>query len=94
MKDNFKEQVASELRILRAKYNYKQKEVANKANIDVMTVARYENNSVSMQLDMIEKIITVYGLTLAIFFDNISANMQKIKWLIFKISSQTKNYAS
>lgn len=79
MKDNFKEQVASELRILRAKYNYKQKEVANKANIDVMTVARYENNSVSMQLDMIEKIITVYGLTLAIFFDNISANMQKIK---------------
>lgn len=77
MKDNFKEQVASELRSLRAKFNYKQKDVANKAKIDVMTLARYENNSVSMQLDMIEKIITVYDLTLDIFFDNISANMHK-----------------
>lgn len=75
MKDNFKEQVASELRSLRAKFNYKQKDVANKAKIDVMTLARYENNSASMQLDMIEKIITVYNLTLDIFFDNISANM-------------------
>lgn len=77
MKDNFKEQVASELRSLRAKFNYKQKDVANKAKIDVMTLARYENNSASMQLDMIEKIITVYNLTLDIFFDNISANMHK-----------------
>lgn len=77
MKENFKEQVASELRSLRAKYNLKQKEVANKAKIDVMTVARYENNSASMQLDMIEKIISVYGIELSIFFNNVSANMQK-----------------
>lgn len=75
MKENFKSQVASELRSLRAKYNLKQRDVANKAKIDVMTVARYENNSVSMQLDMIEKIISVYNMTLDIFFDNISANM-------------------
>lgn len=77
MKDNFKEQVASELRSLRGKFNYKQKEVANIANIDVMTVVRYENNSTSMQLDMLEKIISVYNITLAIFFSNVSANMQK-----------------
>lgn len=77
MKDNFKEQVASELRSLRGKFNYKQKEVANIANIDVMTVVRYENNSTSMQLDMLEKIISVYNMTLAIFFSNVSANMQK-----------------
>lgn len=76
MKDNFKEQVASELRSLRAKYDYNQKDVANLANIDIMTVARYENNSTSMQLDMIEKIISVYGITLDIFFTNVSANMQ------------------
>lgn len=74
MKDSFKEQVASELRSLRAKIGYKQKDVANQAGIDVMTLARYENNSVSMQLDMIEKIITVYGLNLNIFFNTISAN--------------------
>ena len=41
-----------------------------------MTVARYENNSVSMQLDMLEKILSVYNVPLNIFFTNVSANMQ------------------
>lgn len=77
MKDSFKEQVASELRSLRARFDFKQKDVASKAGIDVMTLVRYENNSASMQLDMIEKIITVYGLNLNIFFNNISAKKQK-----------------
>ena len=77
MKENFKEAVASELRSLRARYDLKQKDVAAKATIDVMTVARYENNSTSMQLDMLEKIISVYGIDLYIFFETISANLQK-----------------
>ncbi len=67
MKDSFKEYVASKLKSLRVKFDYKQKNVANKAKIDVMTLARYENNSSSMQLDMIEKSVTVYGLNLNIF---------------------------
>ncbi len=79
MKETFKELVSSELRGLRAKYNYKQKEVAEKADVDIMTIVRYENNSTSMQLDMLEKIISVYGLSLANFFNIISANMQKKK---------------
>ena len=45
MKDNFKDYVSAELRSLRAEHNYKQKDVANKANVDVMTIVRYENNS-------------------------------------------------
>lgn len=76
MHNSYKENVASELRALRAKTKYSQKEVADKANIDVMTVTRYENNSVSMQLDMLDKLVAVYGLTLDIFFNNVSANMQ------------------
>lgn len=79
MKETFKEVVASELRALRAKHNYKQKEVADMAGIDTMTVVRYENNSTSMQLDMLEKIISVYELDLSIFFDIVSANMQNNK---------------
>lgn len=77
MRNNFKEEVASELRSLRAKNNLTQKEVANIAKIDVMTITRYENNSTSMQLDMIEKIIEVYKVEPAIFFGIVSANMQK-----------------
>jgi len=76
MKENFKELVASELRGLRARYNYTQKEVAEKANVDIMTIVRYENNNTSMQLDMLEKIIAVYEIPIYIFYNNISANLQ------------------
>lgn len=74
MKETFKETVASELRALRAKSNFSQKQVASLAGIDIMTVARYENNSTSMQLDMLEKILSVYKIPLCIFFTSISAN--------------------
>jgi transcriptional regulator with XRE-family HTH domain len=76
MKDNFKDYVSAELRSLRAEHNYKQKDVANKANVDVMTIVRYENNSTSMQLDMIEKILSVYNVNLEKFFKIISAKIQ------------------
>lgn len=79
MKETFKDYVSAELRSLRAEHNYNQKDVANRANIDVMTVARYENNSTSMQLDMIEKMLTVYDMPASIFFNNIYAKMQKNK---------------
>lgn len=79
MKETFKQNVSSELRALRAKNHLKQREVANIAGIDTMTVTRYENNSTSMQLDMIEKILSVYNISLDIFFTNVSANMQKQK---------------
>ena len=77
MKDNFKENVAAELRSLRSKNNLKQKEVAERAGIDIMTIVRYENNNVSMQLDMLEKIVNVYNMKIDIFFDSVYANMQK-----------------
>lgn len=77
MKESFKDYVAAGLRSLRAERNYKQRDVANKANIDIMTVVRYENNSTSMQLDMIEKMLAVYNVPTSIFFANISAKMQK-----------------
>ena len=83
MKENFKECVSAELRSLRAKHKYTQKEVADRASVDIMTVVRYENNSTSMQLDMLEKIENniemneaVYDMPIYIFFDNVSANLQ------------------
>ena len=79
MKASFKDCVSAELRSLRAEHNLNQKDVANKANVDVMTIVRYENNSTSMQLDMIEKILSVYGVETFIFFDSVSAKMQKTK---------------
>ena len=77
MKNSFREFVSAELRSLRSEFNYTQKELAEKANVDVMTIVRYEKNSVSMQLDIIEKILSVYGIECYIFFRNISAKMQR-----------------
>ena len=79
MKKCFKEYVSAELRSLRSEFDYTQKEVADKAKVDVMTVVRYENNSVSMQLDIIEKILSVYNIECYIFFNNLYAKMQKNK---------------
>lgn len=76
MRETFKENVADELRSLRAKCNLSQREVAKIAGVDVGTIVRYENNTTSMQLDIIEKILSVYKTNASIFFKSISANMQ------------------
>lgn len=71
--EEFKNSVSAILRSLRAEHNYTQQEVAEKANIDVMTVGRYENNPNTIVLDILEKILFVYGLDCYIFFDKVNA---------------------
>ena len=68
MKENFKETVSATLRSLRAEYKLKQKDVADRAGIDIMTLGRYENNTSSIQYDILEKIVSVYNMDLFIFF--------------------------
>lgn len=75
VKNTFKECVSAELRGLRSKHKYTQEFVANIANIDVMTLNRYESGKVSMQLDTLEKIVCVYDINLFIFFNLVNANM-------------------
>lgn len=72
MKD-FKENVSAVLRGLRAEKNLTQQDVAIKANIDVMTVGRYENNPNTIVLDILEKIMTVYDIDCYIFFNLVNA---------------------
>ena len=51
MKENFKELVASELRGLRAKYNYTQKEVAEVTNVTEVTI-RNRYSEITKLLDI------------------------------------------
>ena len=75
-KEDFKNIVASELRAIRARHDLTQKQLADKVHVDISTITRYENNSVSMKLDILEKILSAYDIDIAIFFNNIYANMQ------------------
>lgn len=75
MKEEFKKLVAKELKILRIKNNLTQHDVAKLSGLDKTTISRYENNATSMQIDMIDKILSVYNENLSNFFKNINANM-------------------
>ncbi len=74
---NTRELIAEELRSIRAKKKLSLELVADKSNVNKDTICRYENNVVSMQIDILEKILIVYGIDFDIFFKNIYANKQK-----------------
>ena len=74
-----RELIAGELRSIRAKKQLTIEDIASKTSLDKMTISRYENNSVSMQIDVLEKILKAYNVDFDIFFKNIYANKQN-KW--------------
>lgn len=74
-----RELIANKLRSIRADLKYTIEYVANKSNVNKDTICRYENNQVSMQIDILEKLIQFYGYNFAIFFKEIYANKQKFK---------------
>lgn len=66
--------IADELRSIRAKKNLSIESVAKEININKDTISRYENNLVSMQIDILEKLLEFYQIEFDIFFTNIYAN--------------------
>ena len=69
-----RELIADELRSIRAKKNLSIEKVAEKRNINKDTISRYENNSVAMNIEYIEKLLNAYDINFDIFFTNIYAN--------------------
>lgn len=76
--ENFKNAVSSTLRSLRAERKLKQSEVSELANVDVMTIGRYENNPNTIVLNVLEKLINAYGIDCYIFFNLVNAKMHKL----------------
>lgn len=74
-----RELIADELRSIRAKKNLSIEKVAEKSNINKDTISRYENNSVAMNIDYIEKLLNAYDVSFDIFFTNIYVNKHKTK---------------
>lgn len=71
--------IADELRSIRAKKNLSIESVAKETNVNKDTISRYENNAVSMQIDILEKLLEFYQIEFDIFFTNIYANKHKEK---------------
>lgn len=69
-----RELIADELRSIRAKKNLSIEKVAEKSNINKDTISRYENNSVAMNIEYIDKLLNAYDINFDIFFTNIYAN--------------------
>lgn len=72
-----RELIANKLRSIRAEHDYTLKYVADHSNVNKDTISRYENNQVSMQIDILDKIINFYGYNFSLFFREIYANKQK-----------------
>ena len=72
-----RELISDELRAIRAKNKMSIENVADIAGINKDTLCRYENNQVSMQIDILEKILIAYNEDFDIFFKKIYANKQK-----------------
>ena len=70
---------ASKLRGLRAEKNYTIEKVANDTGINKDTICRYENSNVSMQLWILDKLVTFYDSSLDIFFKEIYDKKHKTK---------------
>ena len=72
-----RELISEELRSIRAKYKMSIENVAELAGISKDTLCRYENNQVSMQIGILEKILVAYNEDFDIFFRKIYANKHK-----------------
>lgn len=77
MKENFRENIASRLRELRANKQFTLEKVSIISGVSKDKISRYENNKCSMQIEDLAKILNVYDINLDIFFEGIIAKTQK-----------------
>lgn len=78
MKMEVKDYIASQLRSYRAELNLSIQEVADKSRVNKDTISRYENASVSPNIEFLEKILEVYGIDFCIFFKKRYANEHNV----------------
>ncbi len=78
MKMEVKDYIASQLRSYRAELNLSIQEVADKSRVNKDTISRYENASVSPNIEFLEKILEVYGIDFCIFFEKRYANKHNV----------------
>ena len=79
MRNTIKMYIADELRGLRAKANVTIVELSKSIGISKDTISRYENGSISINIDTLEKLLDYYNTDFDIFFKNVCANKHNAK---------------
>ena len=69
--------IAKELKKLRIENDYTQDDVSVKSGVNIGTIVRYEQGSVTANLDKLCKILNIYNIDLHIFFKLIYENMYR-----------------
>lgn len=69
--------IAKELKKLRIENDYTQEDVSVKSGVNIGTIVRYEQGSVTANLDKLCKILKIYNIDLHIFFKFIYENMYR-----------------
>lgn len=77
MKEQFRENIASKLRELRAREKLTLKDLSTISGVSKDMISRYENNKCAMQIEVLAKILNAYNISLDIFFEDILAKTQK-----------------
>ena len=77
MKEEFLKMVSARLRELRANKQLTLAKVSEKSGVNIDMISRYENNKTSIQVDVLAKILSVYNISMANFFEEIHAKTQK-----------------
>lgn len=74
---NLRSGIAKELKKLRIDNDYTQEDVSSKSGVNIGTIVRYEQGTVTANLDKLQRILKIYNIDLYIFFKLIYENMYK-----------------
>lgn len=69
--------IAKELKKLRIENDYTQEDVSLKSGVNIGTIVRYEQGSVTASLDKLCEILEIYNIDLHIFFKLIYEKMYR-----------------
>jgi len=69
--------VAKELKAERVKRDLKISDVAKQLGTCDESVRRYEKGTKKLSLELVEKLLNIYGIDPAVFFTNVCANMHE-----------------
>ena len=73
--ETLKKYIAINLRKLRAEINISQEELSKKSNVNATTIVRYEAGIIIPSLDKLVMILSVFNVSLYIFFKEVYENM-------------------
>lgn len=75
----FKNQISKKLKSIRIDNNYTQADVAKGTNLNICTVANYENSKGTLKLSIINRLLSFYGYSIHIFFNTIYENFHNMQ---------------